>query len=74
MLCAIGRCPNTEGLFGEGAEPEMERGRVVVDEKFQSSIEGVYAIGDLVKGFSLHILPVRRECMLQKCLPEKKHP
>lgn len=53
VLCAIGRCPNTEGLFGESAEPEMERGRVVVDEKFQSSIEGVYAIGDLVKGLQL---------------------
>lgn len=53
VLCAVGRCPNTEGLFGEGAEPEMERGRVVVDEKFQSSIEGVYAIGDLVKGLQL---------------------
>ena len=53
VLCAIGRCPNTEGLFGEGAEPEVERGRVVVDEKFQSSIEGVYAIGDLVKGLQL---------------------
>lgn len=53
VVCAIGRCPNTEGLFGEGAEPEMERGRVVVDEKFQSSIEGVYAIGDLVKGLQL---------------------
>lgn len=53
VLCAIGRCPNTEGLFGEGVEPEMERGRVVVDEKFQSSIEGVYAIGDLVKGLQL---------------------
>ena len=53
VLCAIGRCPNTEGLFGEGAEQEMERGRVVVDEKFQSSIEGVYAIGDLVKGLQL---------------------
>lgn len=53
VLCAIGRCPNTEGLFGEGAEPEMERGRVAVDEKFQSSIEGVYAIGDLVKGLQL---------------------
>lgn len=53
VLCAVGRCPNTEGLFGEGAEPEMERGRVVVDEKFHSSIEGVYAIGDLVKGLQL---------------------
>ena len=53
VLCAIGRCPNTDGLFGEGVEPEMERGRVVVDEDFKTSIEGVYAIGDLVKGMQL---------------------
>ena len=31
----------------------MERGRVVVDEDFKTSIEGVYAIGDLVKGMQL---------------------
>lgn len=53
VLCAVGRRPNTDGLFGEGAEPEMERGRVVVDENFRTSIEGVYAIGDLVKGMQL---------------------
>ena len=53
VLCAVGRCPNTEGLFGEGAQPDMERGRVVVDEDFRTSIEGVYAIGDLVKGMQL---------------------
>ena len=53
VLCAIGRCPNTDGLFGEGVELEMERGRVVVDEDFKTSMEGVYAIGDLVKGMQL---------------------
>ena len=31
----------------------MERGRVVVDENFESSIPNVYAIGDLVKGMQL---------------------
>ena len=53
VLCAIGRVPNTDGLFGEGVEPEMERGRVVVNENFESSIKNVYAIGDLVKGMQL---------------------
>ena len=53
ILCAVGRCPNTEGLFAEDAEPVMERGRVVVDENFATSIPGVYAIGDLVKGMQL---------------------
>ncbi|MBU3876152.1 dihydrolipoyl dehydrogenase [Faecalicatena sp. AGMB00832] len=53
VLCAVGRIPNTEGLFGEGIQPEMERGRVVVDEHFKTSLEGVYAIGDLIKGMQL---------------------
>lgn len=53
VLCAVGRYPNTDGLFGEGVEPVMERGRLVVDEDFRTSIEDVYAIGDLVKGMQL---------------------
>ncbi len=53
VLCAVGRCPNTDGLFGEGVEPKMERGRLVVDENFRTSIAGVYAIGDIVKGMQL---------------------
>ena len=28
VLCAVGRCPNTDGLFGENVKPDMERGRV----------------------------------------------
>jgi dihydrolipoamide dehydrogenase len=53
VLCAVGRVPNTDGLFAEGAYPDMERGRVVVDSDFKTSIDGVYAIGDLVKGMQL---------------------
>lgn len=53
VLCAVGRVPNTEGLFAEDALPDMERGRVLVDEKFETSIPGVYAIGDLIFGMQL---------------------
>lgn len=53
VLCAVGRCPNTDGLFGEDVCPSMERGRVIVDEEFATSLPGVYAIGDLVKGMQL---------------------
>lgn len=53
VLCAVGRIPNTDKLFAEDCVPAMERGRVVVDENFMSSIDGVYAIGDLVKGMQL---------------------
>lgn len=53
VLCAVGRCPNTEGLFGGDVDLQMERGRVVVDEHFRTSMEGVYAIGDLILGAQL---------------------
>ena len=47
VLCAIGRRPNTEGLFGGEFSLEMERGRILVDGAFQTSVPGVYAIGDV---------------------------
>ena len=53
VLCAVGRCLNTDGLFTEDVTPEMNRGRVVVNEKFETSIPGVYAIGDLIFGAQL---------------------
>ena len=31
----------------------MERGRIVVDSNFETSMEGVYAIGDVIKGIQL---------------------
>ncbi|MGN0333634.1 MAG: dihydrolipoyl dehydrogenase [Lachnospiraceae bacterium] len=72
VLCAIGRCPNTEGLFGEGVELEMERGRIVVDENFKTSIEGVYAIGDLIKGMQLaHLASAQGVCVVEKIAGEE---
>lgn len=46
VLCAIGRRPYTEGLFG-GAAPEMDGRRIAVDENYETSIQGIYAIGDV---------------------------
>ena len=47
VLCAIGRAPYTEGLFGPGLAPEYDRRRLRVDGQFRTSIPGVYAIGDV---------------------------
>lgn len=49
VLVATGRKANIDGLFAPGAEPKFERG-IVVDEHFQSSLPGVYAIGDVIAG------------------------
>ncbi|MBQ6891721.1 MAG: FAD-dependent oxidoreductase, partial [Clostridia bacterium] len=47
VLCAIGRSPYTAGLFGEGVSVEMDRRRIKVNERFETSVPGVYAIGDV---------------------------
>ena len=53
ILIAVGRRPCTEGVFAEGCQPAMERGRILVDENGQTSLPGVYAIGDVTGGIML---------------------
>ena len=50
VLVAIGRKPNTEGLRLEEAGVALDRGRVVVGESFETSVPGIYAIGDVIRG------------------------
>lgn len=53
VLFAVGREPNTDGLFGEGVTIEMSGKKVAVDGGFETSIKGVYAIGDLSSDIQL---------------------
>jgi dihydrolipoamide dehydrogenase len=52
VLVAVGRRPNTAGLglHEAGVALEDRSGRVQVDEGYQTSVPGVYAIGDLIAG------------------------
>ncbi len=51
VLVAVGRRPNTSGTGLEQLGVALdEQGRVAIDDHFQTSVEGVYAIGDLVRG------------------------
>ena len=47
VLCAIGRRPYTEGLFAPELEIDMDGRRIKVDGYFRTSVEGIYAIGDV---------------------------
>ncbi len=51
VLVAVGRRPNTAtaGLEAVGVALD-DRGRVAVDDHFRTNVEGIYAIGDLVRG------------------------
>jgi dihydrolipoamide dehydrogenase len=54
ILLAVGRRPNSEGLGEEPSRLELDKaGYVQVDEKLQTGIPGVYAIGDLIGGMLL---------------------
>src|SRR5262249_42286591 len=51
VLVAIGRVPYTDGLGLEALGVKKDnRGRVLVDPHFRTSVEGVYAIGDVIAG------------------------
>jgi NAD(P) transhydrogenase len=49
LLFAAGRSGNTEGLGLQELGAELDpRGRVIVDEHFRTSVDGVYAAGDVI--------------------------
>ena len=51
VLVAAGRLPNTDGLNLEAAGVVLDdKGRVIVDEKYQTNVAGVFAIGDVIAG------------------------
>jgi len=48
LLVAVGRKPRTEDIGLEECGVSLERGTIVVDETMQTSVKGIYAIGDVV--------------------------
>ena len=63
VLMAVSRRPNTSGLeklMEQGLD--NERGRVRVNEKMETNLPGIYAIGDLVHGAGLaHVASMEGE-------------
>jgi dihydrolipoamide dehydrogenase len=53
VLSAVGIAPNIEDIGLEEADVDVEKGRVKVDEFYQTSVKGVYAIGDIIPGQAL---------------------
>jgi dihydrolipoamide dehydrogenase len=50
VLVSIGRRPYTEGLGLENVGVITERGRVVINDHFETNVPSIYAIGDIVDG------------------------
>ena len=52
VLVAIGRRANTASLDLEAAGIAHEKGRILVNDKMETNVPGVYAIGDCVMGYA----------------------
>jgi len=51
LVVAVGRRPFTQGLLGEGTGVELdERGFIKVDHECRTGVDGVWAVGDAVRG------------------------
>jgi dihydrolipoamide dehydrogenase len=51
VLVAIGRVPYSKGLgLAEAGVALDNRGRVIVDEHYETNVPGIYAIGDVIAG------------------------
>jgi dihydrolipoamide dehydrogenase len=49
LFVAIGRGPRTQGIGLEDAGVKLDAGFIVVNERFETSVDGVYAIGDAIR-------------------------
>jgi len=48
LLVAIGVEAQTDGLFGNGVKLELDRGYVKTNDRYETSIKGIYGAGDII--------------------------
>src|ERR1700759_5343490 len=75
VLSAVGISTNLEGIGLEEAGVKTDRGKVVVDDFYRTNVEGVYAIGDIVKGQALaHVASAEGIICVEKIAGLKPQP
>jgi dihydrolipoamide dehydrogenase len=75
VLSAVGIAPNLENLGLEEAGVKLEDGKIKVDEFYRSSLQGVYAIGDIVSGPALaHVASAEGIVCVEKIAGLSPHP
>ncbi|MES2113272.1 MAG: dihydrolipoyl dehydrogenase, partial [Bacteroidota bacterium] len=75
VLSAVGISTNIEGIGLEENGVQTDRGKVVVDDYYRTNVEGVYAIGDIVKGQALaHVASAEGIICVEKIAGQNPHP
>ncbi len=73
VLVAVGRSPYTEGLGLDKAGVAMDKNFVKVNEYLETSVKGIYAIGDVIGNFMLaHVATAEGETAALNCLGSQK--
>ncbi|MDQ6792516.1 MAG: dihydrolipoyl dehydrogenase [Candidatus Dormibacteraeota bacterium] len=71
VLRATGRQPYTDGLGLEDAGVETEKGHVTVDDHMRTSVDGIWAIGDVIGGIMLaHVASYEGVCAVENICGE----
>ena len=69
MLVSIGRRYNTEGIGLEKVGVRTENGKIVVDTRMQTSVPGIYAVGDVASRYLLaHVASAEGKIAAQNCV------
>jgi len=75
VLSAVGISTNLEGIGLEETGVKTDRGKVIVDDFYRTNVEGVYAIGDIVKGQALaHVASAEGITCVEKIAGLNPHP
>ncbi|GAA4313811.1 dihydrolipoyl dehydrogenase [Mucilaginibacter gynuensis] len=75
VLSAVGITTNLEGIGLEEAGVKTDKGKVLVDDFYRTNVEGVYAIGDIVKGQALaHVASAEGIICVEKIAGEHPEP
>ncbi|PTY05381.1 dihydrolipoyl dehydrogenase [Verrucomicrobia bacterium LW23] len=48
VLVAVGVQANLEGALAEDVKPELDRGYIKVNDRYESSVRGIFAAGDII--------------------------
>lgn len=66
VLVAVGVASNIENLGLEEMNIACERGKIIVDENFKTTVDGIYAIGDIINTPALaHVASAEAICCVE---------
>ncbi|RKU30226.1 dihydrolipoyl dehydrogenase [Candidatus Poribacteria bacterium] len=69
LLVSIGRRFNSEGLGLENVGIQTENGKIIVNDKMETNIPGIYAVGDVASRYLLaHVASTEGKVAAQNCI------